>query len=244
MSYLAATSSWSTPKRVPIAISSSTNPNYPPWWWINSCPPNSKCVFWVLLGTFGVKKLQQALFGAIGARRPKALKKHSVGHFPARAPGHSRKWRPGSQGFLRKICGFLREPALPKCSVRTVPSDCFHCWWFGDKPHWSDNKRQSAVLCMFLRGFLQFPAKICGFLRESALPKCQGRANPAFSKPCLCLSDTPPFSSFWGSEERSPLGIGRNTVSRVLFRRGELTEFCGKLGEFCQKLGEFAFAHK
>ena len=30
----------------------------------------------------------------------------------------------------------------------------------------------------------------------------------------------------------------------VLFRRRELTEFCGKLGEFCEKLGEFAFAHK
>ena len=40
------------------------------------------------------------------------------------------------------------------------------------------------------------------------------------------------------------IGIGRNTVSRVLFRRRELTEFCGKLGEFCQKLGELAFAHK
>ena len=40
------------------------------------------------------------------------------------------------------------------------------------------------------------------------------------------------------------LGNGRNTVSRVLFRRRELTEFCGKLGEFCEKLGEFAFAHK
>ena len=38
------------------------------------------------------------------------------------------------------------------------------------------------------------------------------------------------------------LGNGRNTVSRVLFRRRELTEFCGKLGEFCEKLGEFAFA--
>ena len=35
------------------------------------------------------------------------------------------------------------------------------------------------------------------------------------------------------------LGNGRNTVSRVLFRKRELTEFCGKLGEFCEKLGEF-----
>ena len=40
------------------------------------------------------------------------------------------------------------------------------------------------------------------------------------------------------------VGNGRNTVSRVLFRRRELTEFDGKLGEFCEKLGEFALAHK
>ena len=38
----------------------------------------------------------------------------------------------------------------------------------------------------------------------------------------------------------STLGNGRNTISRVLFGRRELTEFCGKLGEFCEKLGEFA----
>ena len=40
------------------------------------------------------------------------------------------------------------------------------------------------------------------------------------------------------------LGNGRNIVSRVLFRRRELTEFYGKLGEFWGKLGEFALAHK
>ena len=34
------------------------------------------------------------------------------------------------------------------------------------------------------------------------------------------------------------LGNGRNTVSRVLFRKRELTEFCGKLGEFREELGE------
>ena len=39
------------------------------------------------------------------------------------------------------------------------------------------------------------------------------------------------------------LGHGRNTVSRVLFRKRELTEFCGKLGEFCERLGELALAH-
>ena len=46
------------------------------------------------------------------------------------------------------------------------------------------------------------------------------------------------FRLFWQQ------GNGRNTVSRVLFRRRELTEFYGKLGEFGEKLGEFAFAHK
>ena len=40
------------------------------------------------------------------------------------------------------------------------------------------------------------------------------------------------------------LGNGRNTVSRILFRRREPAEFWGKLGEFCEKLGEFALAHK
>ena len=40
------------------------------------------------------------------------------------------------------------------------------------------------------------------------------------------------------------LGNGGITVSRVLFRKRELTEFCGKLGEFCQKVGEFALTHK
>ena len=61
-------------------------------------------------------------------------------------------------------------------------------------------------------------------------PPPKGTLDPRKS---LCLG--PLFPS---------IGIGRNTVSRVLFRRRELTEFCGKLGEFCQKLGEFAFAHK
>ena len=42
----------------------------------------------------------------------------------------------------------------------------------------------------------------------------------------------------------SQIGNRQNTVSRVLFQKRELTEFCGKLDEFCQnKLGEFALAH-
>ena len=40
------------------------------------------------------------------------------------------------------------------------------------------------------------------------------------------------------------LGNGRNTVSRALFRKRELTEFFAKLVEFYKKLGEFALAHK
>ena len=40
------------------------------------------------------------------------------------------------------------------------------------------------------------------------------------------------------------LGNGRNTVSRVLSRKRELTEFCCKLGEFREKLGEFALAYR
>ena len=58
------------------------------------------------------------------------------------------------------------------------------------------------------------------------------------------------FSKFWVVRGGGPklavaqVGNGRNTVSRVLFRRRELTEFCGKLGEFREKLGEFCLAHK
>ena len=38
------------------------------------------------------------------------------------------------------------------------------------------------------------------------------------------------------------MGNGQNTVARVLFRKRELIEFCGKLGEFCEKPGEFTLA--
>ena len=45
--------------------------------------------------------------------------------------------------------------------------------------------------------------------------------------------------TFW-----EQIGNGRNTVSGVLFRKRELTEFCGNLGEFHEKLGEFTLTHK
>ena len=44
------------------------------------------------------------------ARCPKALKKHSVGHFPARAPGHSCKWQPGSRDFAKGVAGTVSLP--------------------------------------------------------------------------------------------------------------------------------------
>ena len=90
------------------------------------CP--TEC-FWVLLGTwlrvpqrmlFEVllalswapkvpKSTQKALFGALGARCPKALKSTLWGTFRP-APGHSCKWRPGSQHKL--ISSNLSGPPL------------------------------------------------------------------------------------------------------------------------------------
>ena len=52
------------------------------------------------------------------------------------------------------------------------------------------------------------------------------------------------LSIFLGN--RGSIRNGPNTISRVLFRKRELTrsEFWRKLGEFCEKLGEFALTHK
>ena len=49
-------------------------------------------------------------------------------------------------------------------------------------------------------------------------------------------------TGFWRA--RSIQGNEWNIVSRVLFRKRELGELCGKLGEFCEKLGEFVLTHK
>ena len=59
--------------------------------------------------------------------------------------------------------------------------------------------------------------------------------------PLVCTLSTLSGLKFSGDTD---LGIGRNTVSRVLFRKKELTEFCAKLAEFRRKLCEFALAHK
>ena len=63
-------------------------------------------------------------------------------------------------------------------------------------------------------------------------------------KSAAFLDHAPVQLGLSGRNSRKVLGNGRNTVSRVLFRRRELTEFYGKLGEFCEKLGEFALMHK
>ena len=76
------------------------------------CLPQSapKSAFWVRFGTFWAKKTpkstEKELFGALRGKYPKALKKHSVGHFPAWALGHFCKWQPGSQRFSLLFQGF------------------------------------------------------------------------------------------------------------------------------------------
>ena len=65
----------------------------------------------------------------------------------------------------------------------------------------------------------------------------------------LCKTHSPPILLMprWPLRPQPfsrELGNGWNTVSRVLVRKRELTEFCGKLGEFWKKLGEFVMAHK
>ena len=68
--------------------------------------------FLALLGPKTPKNTRQALFGALRGKCPKALEKHSVGHFPAWAPEHSCKRRPGSQENpleLIKTCADSRQ---------------------------------------------------------------------------------------------------------------------------------------
>ena len=63
------------------------------WAPASECPKECSCAFW---GFWGPKSTRKALFGALRGRCPKLLKRHSMGHFQARAPQHSCKWRPGS----------------------------------------------------------------------------------------------------------------------------------------------------
>ena len=76
------------------------------------------------------------------------------------------------------------------CCEMTLPGICrsrFSCLWFSMTTWTCSGQRQTRAtlkgtnlrgqtpICGFLRvfcGFLRFPARICGFLRKSALPKC------------------------------------------------------------------------
>ena len=55
------------------------------------------------------------------ARCPKAFKKHSEGHFPTQSPGHSCKWRPGSQAQSTKTPypGYTNLRVGPKKTIIT-----------------------------------------------------------------------------------------------------------------------------
>ena len=85
--------------------------------------------------------------------------------------------------------------------------------------------RTGALSPHLLSPHLDFPKfwhrRIVSFFRFLfAVIFCQGIANPAFSKPCLCLNDTchfRHFRRFWGSEERNPYFQWRMQVRH--FRR-------------------------
>ena len=119
--------------------------------------------------------------------------------------------------------------------------------------------------------FLRFSSFFFAFLRFSPILLGQGQTtaiyweNGEFHSDPVCTDPVRNFPTrlqdveLWWGRLRNPMSVakrswaqsnpsptianGRNTVSRVLFRKRELTEFCGKLGEFCERLGEFAFAH-
>ena len=68
------------------------------WAPASECPQECfSSALWPFSAPKTPKNTQKALFGALRGRCPKSLKKHSVGHFPARAPEHSCKRQPGSQ---------------------------------------------------------------------------------------------------------------------------------------------------
>ena len=101
-------------------------------------------------------------------------------------------------------------------------------------------------------------AQVSKKMQPDGSPRCQQSTLPqdlsapkSTSDSCLVSSETaerpPPLHmrEHWArlSNWRF-IGHGRKTVSRVLFRKRGLTEFCAKLGEFHEKLGEFAVTHK
>ena len=89
--------------------------------------PASECPKECFLGAFGhfkaqkmPKSTQKALLEALRGRCPKLPKKHSVGHFQARAPEHSCKWRPGSQVSLSLSLSLSLAASVDVCFPRYV----------------------------------------------------------------------------------------------------------------------------
>ena len=90
-----------------------------------SAPKSVLSAFWRSLAPKPPKSTQKALFVAFGPRCPKTLKKH----FPARAPEHSCKWRPGLQNLaIYRPCQPVRQPVSDKLPIRiwSVRSQCQH----------------------------------------------------------------------------------------------------------------------
>ena len=84
--------------------------------------PGSECPKECFLSAFWRFWGQKALFGALGGRCPKTLKKHSGGALSARAPEHSCKWRLGSQNNPEVLRKFRRLPRkFPRLPRRSAP---------------------------------------------------------------------------------------------------------------------------
>ena len=92
------------PTKTPKTITSHDVLTCYPGRHLQECPRTQagRCLKGCFLSNFGtfLRSAPQRVLRGVGhfeVRSPKSLKKHPLGHFPARVPGHSCRWRPGSQ---------------------------------------------------------------------------------------------------------------------------------------------------
>ena len=155
------------------------------------------------------KSTRKALFGALGARCPKTLKKHSGGHFRARAPEHSCKWRLGFQFFTSFRCG---SHALLFRTHR-IGAAC--------------QKPNSASLGVLIAEDLVNSVFCCLFLGKT----CKVLSQPRFSKPDFRHStrsttlDRPLYHSF--QTDYQPTSITWELNSRLQLPTALFGIFCG-----------------
>ena len=103
----------------------------------------------------------------------------------------------------------------------------------------------------------EFVCLQCELFSLLAMGKCVWAPRQTASSKLSTVSQTAPTASKRSLRQKKSLHQlllsifqanfrhRRNSVSRALFRKRELTEFLGRLGELCQKnLSEFALAHK